>query len=73
MGRSTSSIPMLFIIAKYNDEEVAKYWYEIHENTLSRQDIGSIIELNGLHYLHRTHSFEIFDQIINFIDSEVNS
>ncbi len=65
-------IPMLFFIAKNDDEELSRY-DKMREETLSEQNVGILFTMQGSHYLHHTKSVEMVNEIKKFINEYVSN
>jgi pimeloyl-ACP methyl ester carboxylesterase len=59
-----SNLPVLAFIKQRNNQP---RWKELHESQLRNLDRGELVELDGGHYLHWTHSPQIADKVTEFL------
>ncbi|NUU60483.1 alpha/beta hydrolase [Paenibacillus agri] len=59
------NLPVLFFLVKVNTD--VEGWKKGHEEQIKNSAYGKIIELEGEHYLHHTHSKEIAEDFRSFM------
>ncbi|MFC0680315.1 alpha/beta fold hydrolase [Lysobacter korlensis] len=62
-----SDLPVLSFIKEKDNQP---RWRELHEIQLENLERGELVELDGGHYLHWTHSPEIADKVTEFLSAE---
>jgi hypothetical protein len=50
---------LLFVVA---DNPTVPTWVDLHEEQAAAVDDGTVVPLDGTHYLHHTHTPEIVDE-----------
>ncbi len=62
-----SDLPVLSFIKEDGNQP---RWRELHEIQLDAVDRGKLVQLDGGHYLHWTHSPQIADTLTEFLNAE---
>jgi pimeloyl-ACP methyl ester carboxylesterase len=65
-----SDLPVLSFIKQKGSQP---HWRELHEAQLDGLEHGELVELDGGHYLHWTHSPEIADELDEFLSAATDN